>query len=89
MASIYALPIELLQRVVDLLEEDFVALNEEQSRRNMLLNLSLVSKQFIRPAQEVLWRRLNDKDLAKGDIMNLLRHGFAKNIVVQELSLDY
>lgn len=54
MAHFSRVPIELIMKIVDLAEEDFVALKDEQSRRKLLLNLALVSKDFTLLAQEAL-----------------------------------
>lgn len=46
MISLYNLPLELLNRIINLSVEDSLILENESERRKILLSLALISKRF-------------------------------------------
>lgn len=86
MANFNDLPIELVIKVVNLSTEDAVSLNNERSRRYILLNLSLVSKTFTELAQVSLWKVMHTEDIIF--TRSLVHKGFGRDKVIEKLILD-
>lgn len=59
MANFNNLPLELINRIIDLSVEDAVALEDNDVRKSILVKLALVSKVFTIPAQNALWRYIH------------------------------
>lgn len=85
MASFDCLPSELLIKIVDSAAEDYVALEDESSRRKILLNLALVSKAFTIPAQEALWRYIDARNLNELSFTRVISEGFGRDKEVKRL----
>lgn len=87
MASFNDLPIELLEYVINLSVEEAYLEGNEGIRLKTLYNLALVSKEFTKPSQTALWKKLTTRypyffstrfDAAIGD-------GLGKTMIVEEL----
>lgn len=87
MVNFSNLPSELLDLIITLSVEDAIVLREENIRRKTLRNLSLVSREFVRPSQAALWSYLSsDEAYFYGFKFNeLVGEGFASKMIVKEL----
>lgn len=85
MASFNSLPLELVAKVIDLATEDYVALEDETSRRRILSSLSLVSTIFILPTQQALWEFIETQDIGSFIFMRAIREGFGRDKKVKRL----
>lgn len=89
MATFTSLPPELVELIVQHSVKE--KMMEEEERRELLLNLSLVSRVFTRPSQRVLWSfiywpmELETEAL----FMRSVNDGLANNIAVDELEFTF
>lgn len=82
------LPVEVLGNIIDLSIEEYVLLDEESSRRKILVSLALVSKMFTLPSQRALWKYIGIDGNTKPCFKNLVETGFAKDMVVERLTCN-
>lgn len=94
MTSLDNLPIEILEKVADMIPEvlnnvnERLATKENHLRRRTLINLALVSKRYTLPAQQALWYFIDLQNEDKRKIMNAIRHGYGRNKKVKRLEFN-
>lgn len=80
------LPLELVIKIIELSIEDAVALDDFQLTKNILLQLSLVSKDFTLPAQRALWRAIYGMHFDKPEFMRVIGEGLGKDKKIDNLA---
>lgn len=88
-----SLPLELINRIVDLAVEDCVALADAEvlsvvevtDYRQILLDLSLVAKSFTPPAQLALWRYVTYMDFHHNMFVDIS----GKDKVIEEFEMNF
>lgn len=91
MATFNDLPLEILEYIVNLSVEDAIVLREERTRRKILRNLALVSKEFARPSQAALWKYLCSSEVYfySYGFVEMIEEGFARKMVVEEIDFHW
>lgn len=88
MTSLNTLPIELIINIIDLAAEDYVIFQDEVSRRKILLNLSLVSRNFTLPSQQALWRYIAVGSFDHSRFIIPIREGLGRDKKVRSLIFE-